>query len=428
MEGKRRSVKRTLHRKHVVSRLEQDLWAFVYEHFWPWTVPKAAPRARPVRVCVQPLHRHSLAEPEFMEETGRIALYARVSSQRQAEEATIQSQVAALKDRIAADGGTLDDELLFLDDGYSGASLQRWNRTTLRGILINPAYYGEAHWGKTRVAERPAGHRPHRGEPQTPRREKSARLRLLRLGLHWAGPSSARQSTCLLPLPGNRQIPTRRRSALSEPRRRHRSGGDDLERCPPPADRSRSPSRRTATPSAGNARQGRRSRLAAHVDRRFETPIGSTARMYETGFLDKDEFAARAQCVKDRLSREERAYAEQRQANAQAQENQALLTDFAQIASQLQARIDQADFASKRTVLTVLIKRIEIEAEQFHIVYKVQPRPFAPSPSGGCLQHRLKFQASASRLTSLFLIGLLHARSRLYPRQSRGREGQLQEP
>jgi hypothetical protein len=50
MEGKRRSVKRTLHRKHVVSRMEEELWAFVYEHLWPWTVPKNQPSPRPVRV------------------------------------------------------------------------------------------------------------------------------------------------------------------------------------------------------------------------------------------------------------------------------------------------------------------------------------------------------------------------------------------
>jgi len=50
MEGKRRSVQRTLHRKHVVSRMEQELWAFVYEHLWPWTVPKTQPRPLPDRV------------------------------------------------------------------------------------------------------------------------------------------------------------------------------------------------------------------------------------------------------------------------------------------------------------------------------------------------------------------------------------------
>jgi DNA invertase Pin-like site-specific DNA recombinase len=37
----------------------------------------------------------------------RLALYARVSSERQAEERTIDSQVSLLRERIAADGGVI---------------------------------------------------------------------------------------------------------------------------------------------------------------------------------------------------------------------------------------------------------------------------------------------------------------------------------
>ena len=55
----------------------------------------------------------------------RVAFYARVSSELQAQEQTIASQVAALRERIAADGLTLDEELAFLDDGVSGTTLTR---------------------------------------------------------------------------------------------------------------------------------------------------------------------------------------------------------------------------------------------------------------------------------------------------------------
>jgi site-specific DNA recombinase len=55
----------------------------------------------------------------------RVALYARVSSDQQAQEQTIESQVAALRERITSDGHTLDDELCFLDDGVSGSTLMR---------------------------------------------------------------------------------------------------------------------------------------------------------------------------------------------------------------------------------------------------------------------------------------------------------------
>jgi len=53
------------------------------------------------------------------------ALYARVSSERQAEAHTVESQVAALRERIARDGLHLSDELQFIDEGYSGATLVR---------------------------------------------------------------------------------------------------------------------------------------------------------------------------------------------------------------------------------------------------------------------------------------------------------------
>jgi site-specific DNA recombinase len=53
------------------------------------------------------------------------AMSARVSSERQAEAHTVESQVAALRERLARDGLHLPDEVQFLDEGYSGATLVR---------------------------------------------------------------------------------------------------------------------------------------------------------------------------------------------------------------------------------------------------------------------------------------------------------------
>ena len=55
----------------------------------------------------------------------RAALYARVSSEKQAQAQTIASQVEALQERLRQEGIVLDPELSFLDDGYSGATLVR---------------------------------------------------------------------------------------------------------------------------------------------------------------------------------------------------------------------------------------------------------------------------------------------------------------
>src|SRR3954447_13745101 len=55
----------------------------------------------------------------------RIALYARVSTEQQARDHTIASQIAALRERIAADGGQLEPDHAYVDEGYSGSSLLR---------------------------------------------------------------------------------------------------------------------------------------------------------------------------------------------------------------------------------------------------------------------------------------------------------------
>ena len=70
--------------------------------------------------------------------TVHAAIYARVSSDHQAREQTIESQVAALRERVVADGLPLDEELCFLDDGVSGSTLIRPALERLRDL----AYVG----------------------------------------------------------------------------------------------------------------------------------------------------------------------------------------------------------------------------------------------------------------------------------------------
>ena len=55
----------------------------------------------------------------------QVAIYARVSSDQQAVAHTVASQVAALRERVAADGLAVPEAMPFLDEGYSGATLVR---------------------------------------------------------------------------------------------------------------------------------------------------------------------------------------------------------------------------------------------------------------------------------------------------------------
>ena len=68
-----------------------------------------------------------------------VAIYARVSSEQQAEEGTITSQITALKERVQEDGLVVDESSCFIDEGYSGATLVRPALERLRDSVANGA-------------------------------------------------------------------------------------------------------------------------------------------------------------------------------------------------------------------------------------------------------------------------------------------------
>jgi site-specific DNA recombinase len=62
----------------------------------------------------------------------QIAIYARVSSEKQANEGTIESQLFALRDFASSNGYRIDQDLVFVDNGVSGTTLVRPALDSLR--------------------------------------------------------------------------------------------------------------------------------------------------------------------------------------------------------------------------------------------------------------------------------------------------------
>jgi site-specific DNA recombinase len=62
----------------------------------------------------------------------RVAVYARVSTTRQAQAQTIEQQLDRLRAAVAERGWRLDEQHVYRDDGYSGASLGRPGLDRLR--------------------------------------------------------------------------------------------------------------------------------------------------------------------------------------------------------------------------------------------------------------------------------------------------------
>ena len=68
-----------------------------------------------------------------------VAIYARVSSEKQAQQATIESQVEALKRRAETDGHVVLPQDIFIDEGFSGATLVRPALERLRDRIADEA-------------------------------------------------------------------------------------------------------------------------------------------------------------------------------------------------------------------------------------------------------------------------------------------------
>src|SRR5881227_2168763 len=72
---------------------------------------------------------------------GRVAaIYARVSSERQRQDETIQSQTVGLRELAAARGLVVPEDLVFEDEGFSGATLTRPALERLRDRAVDGAF------------------------------------------------------------------------------------------------------------------------------------------------------------------------------------------------------------------------------------------------------------------------------------------------
>jgi site-specific DNA recombinase len=79
----------------------------------------------------------SSVERQSTDRRGRVAaIYARVSSDRQRREQTIQSQTVALRELADARGLLVSDDLVFEDEGVSGAVLRRPELERLRDLVV----------------------------------------------------------------------------------------------------------------------------------------------------------------------------------------------------------------------------------------------------------------------------------------------------
>jgi site-specific DNA recombinase len=319
----------------------------------------------------------------------------------------------------------------------------RWERATIRGMLMNPAYQGTAKFGKTRIFPRKTAPRLMRGAPLTPRSDKMSlattpaeqedipvpalvsselfqavaerleenrqRCRLRRKGPEFLLTGLLICAQCRSAYCGRRQ-----RSKATVEYVYYRCTGNDRYRhegqriC---ANRAIHGRVEEAVWSDVCALLQDPDRLRREFEARLQRPVHERVEVtrleqticqhkrriarlidaYENGWVDKREFEPRVLSAKERLARDAKALQELQQASVNDEELRLVIGQFDAFAAQIRASLDQADFTTKRSLLRLLIKRIEVANEEVRIVYKVSLRPFISSPaSGGFLQDCLK--------------------------------------
>lgn len=329
----------------------------------------------------------------------------------------------------------------------------RWDRATLRGILTHPAYTGTAKYPKTRLFPRTAGRRPKRGDPPTPRQEKVARSTSPEEQESIRVPAIVSQE--LFDAVADRLEENRRRYReqkkgaeflLSGLLVCHGCGSAYCGRRIRRANRTRAPyvyyrclgtdkyrhgGEAICTNKSVNGEELEESvwsdvasllkdpgRMRREFERRLERPpsedfdvthleksikqlkhrITRLIDAYENGWLEKSDFEPRIRRVRDRLAREQQALAQHQRDASSDEELRLLVGHFERFAEQIGAGLQQADLATKRKLLRLLIQRIEVDEDEVRVVYKVQPHPFVLSPaSRGFLQDCLDFRLTASR-------------------------------
>ena len=320
-----------------------------------------------------------------------------------------------------------------------------WDRASVWGLLKNPAYQGTAAFGKTRVGERRSRPRPLRGRPEHARRgystyrtgpqdqvaipvpalvepalfaavaeqleENRQRQRQSARGARYLLQGLVVCKRCGHAFYGK---PVSRRSAKGKTRYAYyrcigtdayRFGGERI--CSVGQVRTdlleaavwqdvrallADPGRVRAEYERRVRGKGREEGSGEQLRARLQKAKRVVARLidaYEEGLLEKGEFEPRLGRARQRL---EALEAEGRAAAERAAELdtvEAVVGQLHEFARRVAEGLDEAPWATKREVLRALIKRVEVDAEEVQVVYKVDPRPFADGPLGGRLQDRL---------------------------------------
>jgi site-specific DNA recombinase len=317
-----------------------------------------------------------------------------------------------------------------------------WRTTSLRGLLRNTTYQGEARYGKSRVCERTARLRPMKGQPEQPRRTTGSR-------------QTAPEEQIVIPVPAivSREVFSQVAEQLQENQARHRLGKrgatyllqglvvcaqcghafygkpvtsvykgvrrhytyyrcvgcepyryggeklcsnrqvrtDRLEEAvwEDVCDLLRDPGRmereveRRLKPSEEAIRE--KKRLCSEIER-TRTGLARVIDGYENGLIERSDFEQRAGRLRTRLRELEERWAVTAEPDATAAQAKAHLEELRSFAARVGDGLAAPSWTTRRDILRALVKRVEIDGEEIRVIFRIPPRLFTASAGEASLQ------------------------------------------
>jgi site-specific DNA recombinase len=312
--------------------------------------------------------------------------------------------------------------------------LKRWDPSTIWGMLTNPAYKGEAAYGKTRRGERQPRLRPIRGRAEVPKHyysthrqpasehitipvpalvdtdlfavvqerleENRRRFRQRRCGPRFLLQGLVVCGCCAYAITGKgrgvSRRPTYYRCLGTES---HRFGGqavchnrsqrvEDLDAAVwndacallNEPDRLCHEYERRQEHAAANGGRAEQERLRSAIAK-VQQSLSRLLDAHVDGLVNRDDFQTRTKRQQERLSQ---LQAELQTVTEQAQQDEDLRLAFRHVqafADQVKAGLKTADWATRREILRALVKRVEVHKEKICIAYKVPDHSVPKTPN-----------------------------------------------
>jgi site-specific DNA recombinase len=136
-----------------------------------------------------------------------------------------------------------------------------------------------------------------------------------------------------------------------------------------------------------DGQQETRKKLQAQMNK-VRRGIARLIDAYEQGLVDKSEFEPRIKSARQQLEQLEQQMKQQADEQTRQKEMKLVIDNLKTFSAQVTAGLNQADWQTRRQVITTLVKRVELEKEQVKIVYRVDLFPFDRRPKRGGLEHR----------------------------------------